>query len=131
MTSVPLSKDTIPLDVEIYVERLIAIALQCDPAMLAQEEHRSQVMKEFEAFRQQAQEDIAPLARPTRVACKRCYFRMRHAPPMWRGFCLLGLVRRQACPEQCRRVGAIAFASDATLWDEVEARIRAPDDLPR
>jgi hypothetical protein len=35
---------------------------------------------------------------------------------MRRDFCLLGLVRRHC--------GTIAFASDVTLWDEVDARIR-------
>jgi hypothetical protein len=84
--------------------------------MLAQEEHRAHVMEQIQAFRRCAQQAIAPHARPTRVACKRCYFRVRHQPPMWRDFCLLGLVRRQC--------GSIAFVSDATLWDEVGARIR-------
>ena len=112
-----LSKDTIPLDVDAYIRRLVAMILRTDPALLEHEGGRAQVMKEIEAFRQQAQQDIAPCARPTRVACKRCYFRMVRTPPMWRDFCLLGLVRRQC--------GTIAFASDVTLWDEVETRIRA------
>ncbi len=116
-TNNALSKDTIPLDVEAYIRRLVAMILRTDPALLEQEEGRAQVMNEFNAFRQAAQEDIAPHAKPTRVACKRCYFRMVRTPPMWRDFCLLGLVRRQC--------GAIAFASDVTLWDEVETRIRA------
>lgn len=111
-----LSKDTIPLDIETYIERLVVIAMQSDPALLAQEEHRAQVWKEIEAFRQDAQQAVAPHVKPTRVACKRCYFRVRHTPPMWRDFCLMGLIRRQC--------GAIAFASDATLWDEMEARVR-------
>lgn len=41
---------------------------------------------------------------------------MAHVPPLWRDFCLLGLVRRQC--------GAIAFVADVTLWDEVETRVQ-------
>jgi len=99
------------------IERLVAIVLPSDPALLVWEEDRAQVMKEIEAFRREVQQALTPYARPTRVACKRCYFRMRHAPPMWRDFCLLELVRRQC--------GAIAFASDVTLWDELATRVRA------
>jgi len=85
--------------------------------MLEQEKGQAQVVDDLKALRRQAQHEIAPYARPTRVACKRCYFRMRHTPPVWRDYCLLGLVRRQC--------GAIAFASDTTFWDQVEARVRA------
>jgi hypothetical protein len=122
VTDVPLSKDTIPLDVEACIERLAAAALRSDPASLEREEGRTQVTKEIEALRQEVQQTLTPHARPTRVACKRCYFRMAHAPPMWRDFCLLGLVRHQC--------GAIAFISDITLWQEVETRIRALYDHP-
>ncbi len=115
MTNV--SKDTIPLDLKAHIERLVALILRSNLEMLGHEEGRAQVMDEIEAFRQGAQQDIAPHARPTRVACQRCYLHMAHAPPMWRDFCLLGLVRRQC--------GAIAFVSDATLWDEARARVRA------
>ena len=117
MTDVPPSKDTIPLDLEACIQCLVAIVRQGDPAMLAQEEHRAHVMEQIQAFRQWAQQAIAPHARPTCVACKRCYFRVRHQPPMWQDFCLLSLIRRHC--------GAIAFASEVTtLWDEVDARIR-------
>jgi hypothetical protein len=109
-------KDTIPLDVEAYIERLVAMILRTDPASLERKEGRAQFMNGVEALRQETRQAIAPHARPTRVACKRCYFRMSPWPPLWRDFCLLGLVRRQC--------GAIAFASDATLWNEVEARVR-------
>ncbi|MBC8445560.1 MAG: hypothetical protein H8D74_00020 [Chloroflexi bacterium] len=129
MTNVPLSRDTIPLDVEAYIERQVAMILRTDPALLEHEEGQAQVMKEIEAFRQQARQDIAPLARPTRVACKRCYFRMRHAPPMWRDYCLLGLVRRQACPEQCRRVGPSPSSRtppSGTRWRPASGRSTTP-----
>ncbi len=116
-TNNALSKDTIPLDVEAYIERLIAMISRTDLILLEHGEGRAQVIREIGAFRRQVQQDIAPHIRPTRVACKRCYFRMVRTPPMWRDFCLLGLVRRQC--------GAIAFASDVTLWDEVETRLRA------
>jgi len=74
-------------------------------------------MGEVEALRQQVRQAVAPYARPTRVACKRCYFRMAPTPLMWRDFFLRGLARRQCA--------AIAFPSEATLWDEVKARVEA------
>lgn len=123
MTNVPLSKDTIPLDVEACIERLTATVLRTDLSLLEREEGRAQVWEKIEALRQQVRQALSPHARPTRVACKRCYFRMKHTPPMWRDFCLLGLVRR--------RCGAIAFASDVTLWSEVESRVRELDAPPR
>ena len=53
MTDESLSKDTTPLDIEACVQRLVAIARQSDPAMLAQEEHRARVMEQIQAFRQE------------------------------------------------------------------------------
>ncbi len=49
-TGVLLSRDTIPFDIEVYIERLVAIAQWCDPAMLAQEEHQAQGMEGIKAF---------------------------------------------------------------------------------
>jgi hypothetical protein len=109
--------DAIPLDRQAIVERLVALILQSGPQMLEQRDGLAQVMDEIETLRQQARQAVAPHVRPTRVACKRCYFRMAPVPPMWRSFCLLGLVRRQC--------GAIAFPSEATLWDEVKDGVEA------
>jgi len=109
--------DAIPFDRQAIVERLVALLLRSNLQMLEQSDGLAQVVDEIETLRQQARQAVAPYARPTRVACKRCYFRMAPTPPMWRDFCLLGLVRRQC--------GAIAFPSEATLWDEVKARVEA------
>jgi len=82
MSNASLSKDTIPLDAEAYIERLVASVLRYNLEMLEQEEDRAQIIGDLNTLRRQAQQEIAPYAMPTRVACKRCYFRMRHAPPM-------------------------------------------------
>ena len=115
MTDVPSSQDAIPLDVEACLHRLVAIVRQGDPAMLAQEEHRAYVMEQIQAFRRWVHQAIAPHARPTRVVCKRATSACATSRPCGGAFCLLSLIRRH-----CR---AIAFASDAILWDEVDARI--------
>lgn len=104
------------MNLEDCTERLVSMALKVVPLLHDHQAAMALVAEDMVALRQQVRETVAPLAQPTRVRCKECYFRMSPYPLRWREYCLLGLVRREC--------GSVAFTSESTLWMGVESRLR-------